>query len=597
MLRELCEAWCFLTHWTALAAETMAAMALTTACGPANEPQPGSARSDVELAPRGGGRPGDWDTFVESFISGYFKARPDFAVYQGRHEFDGQLPDWSAEGIAAEIRRLHGQQAKAMAFDAAGLDERQRFEREYLLAQVDKDLFWQESARWPFRNPYWYADALDPNVYVSREYAPLEQRLAAYIAYARAVPRALSQIRANLETPLPRTYVQIGRTTFGGLASYYQKDVPVVFASVQDSRLQAELRDANTGAIQAMQELDAWLAAQEPSSTDDFAMGPTLFAEMLRRTERVEIPLDRLAEIARTDLEQNLAALREACTAFAPGDSIQACVARSQAMKPREEPVAAARSQLEGLRRFLVEKDIVGIPGQEQARIEEAPPYKRWNFAYIDIPGPYEKGLPAIYYIAPPDTAWSEAERRAYLPGETDLLFTTVHEVWPGHFLHFLHSNRSTSKFGRLFVGYAFAEGWAHYAEELMWETGLGNGDPNVHIGQLLNALVRDVRFMCAIGLHVQDMSVEACERLFREQGLQDPGNARQQAARGTFDPAYLNYTLGKLILRKLRDDWTGSRGGRAAWKDFHDRFLSYGGPPIPLVRNAMLGADAGPPL
>ena len=215
----------------------------------------------------------------------------------------------------------------------------------------------------------------------------------------------------------------------------------------------------------------------------------------------------------------------------------------------------------------------------------------------IDIPGPYERNLPSVYYISPPDPSWSPAERAAYVPGQADLLFTSVHEVWPGHFLNFLHANRAESRFGQVFVGYAFAEGWAHYTEEMMWEAGLGAGDPETHIGQLSNALLRDVRFLSAIGLHTRGMTVAESERMFREQAFQDPGSARQQALRGTYDPAYLNYTLGKLMIRKLRDDWTATRGGRSAWRQFHDEFLSYGGPPIPLVRRAMLGEKGGPAL
>ena len=234
------------------------------------------------------------------------------------------------------------------------------------------------------------------------------------------------------------------------------------------------------------------------------------------------------------------------------------------------------------------------IPGPEQAKVAESPPYQRWNFAYIDIPGPYETNLPSIYYISPPDPKWPRAEQEAYVPGKNVLLFTSVHEVWPGHFLQYLHANRSPSKFGQVFVGYAFSEGWAHYTEEMMWDAGLGNGDPETHIGQLIEALLRNVRFISAIGLHTGGMTVADSEKVFREQAYQDAGNARQQAARGTFDPAYLNYTMGKLMIRKLREDWTASRGGKPAWKDFHDEFLKFGGPPIPLVRKAMLPDDKG---
>jgi uncharacterized protein (DUF885 family) len=145
-----------------------------------------------------------------------------------------------------------------------------------------------------------------------------------------------------------------------------------------------------------------------------------------------------------------------------------------------------------------------------------------------------------------------------------------------------------------LFVDYAFAEGWAHYTEEMMIERGF-RPDPEAHIAQLSAALLRNVRFLSSIGLHTHGMKVEESERMFREVAFQDAGNARQQAARGTYDPGYLNYTLGKLMLRKLRADWTKAHGGgESAWKAFHDQFLSYGSPPIPLVRRAMLPGDPG---
>ena len=535
-----------------------------------------------------------WDSFVGAFLESTFAANPDLAVYQGRHEFDGKLPDWSPSGIQKEIERLRAERAKAVAFDSATLDERQRFERNYAVAVIDGRLFWLASAEWPFRNPYYYSGSLDPNVYVSREYAPLEQRLKAYTVYARAVPAAMAQIRANLRTPLPKPYVEIGRTSFGGLASYYEKDVPTVFAKVQDAQLQADFRAANQGAIKAAKGMDAWFASQAASATDSFAMGADRFQEMLRATESVDVPLDQLEKIGREDLDRNLAALREACGQYAPGKPIPQCIDRVKANKPEGGPVEAARRQLVELKKFVADKQLVSIPGTEEAKVDESPPYQRWNFAYIDIPGPYEKNVPSIYYIAPPDPKWTKAERDAYIRGRADLLFTSAHEVWPGHFLQFLHANRASSRFGQVFVGYAFAEGWGHYAEELMWEAGLG-GDPETHIGQLLNALLRNVRYLSAIGLHAHGMTVAESEKMFREQGYQDAGTARQQARRGTFDPEYLKYTLGKLMIRKLRADWTATRGGQAAWKSFHDGFLSYGGPPIPLVRRAM-GVD-GPPL
>jgi hypothetical protein len=535
-----------------------------------------------------------WSQFVEQFTESYFEAHPDFAVQSGRHEFDGQLRDTSRAGLAAEVQRLRAQRRTAVAFFESRLGAQERFQRDYIVAVIDRDLYWLDSARRPFWNPAFYVDALDPSVYVTREYASPDVRMAAFTRYAGEVPRVLGDARANLVMPLARTLLNYGIDSFGGYAEYFEKDVPAAFASVSDPKLKEQFAAANGKAIAALREFTDYLKTQLPTAKKSFALGPMLFATMVRDTEGVSIPLEDLEAAGKADLERNLEALREACVDYLKGRSIEECVARASANKPKGGTVAAATAQLSLLRAFIVEHDLVSIPGTEEARVAESPPYARSNFAFIDVPGPYEKNLPSIYYVAPPDKSWSTAEQAAYLPSQGALLYTSVHEVWPGHFLQFLHSNRASWRFGQLFVGYAFAEGWAHYSEEMMWEAGLGAGDPEQHIGQLQQALTRDVRYLCAIAIHARELPPEYCETMFREQAYRDPGNARQQAARGVYDPAYLNYTLGKLMIRKLRSDWTASRGGRAAWKQFHDQFLSYGGPPIPLVRKQMLGNNSG---
>jgi uncharacterized protein (DUF885 family) len=536
-----------------------------------------------------------WSKFVDEFLESYFRANPTFAVWQGRHEFDGQMPDWSAEGIKKETARLEQMRAKAVGFKDDGLMPEERFQRDYIVSRIDNDLFSVREARQPFTNPSWYFDSgLDPSTYVNTPYAPADQRARAFIAYAKQVPAALGHIKSNLQLPLPRTFVDFSVASFGGFGDFFRNDVPQAFAEVQDEALKKELAAAIEPAAVAMDDMAKWMESQRATANDAYALGPERFSAMLRMTENVDVPLDKIEAIGRADLERNLSALNEACKAFAPGAKIEECVARVAADKPEGGAVAGARSQLETIKKYILDHEIVSIPGTEEAKVEEAPAYRRQNFAYIDIPGAFEKELPSVYYIAPPDPKWSKAEQDAYIPGKADLLFTSIHEVWPGHFLQFLHSNRSSWRFGQMFVGYAFAEGWAHYGEELMIEHGIAATDPELHIGQLLNALLRNVRYMCAIGLHTQGMTVAQCEQMFKDQAYQDVGNARQQAARGTYDPGYLNYTMGKLMIRKLRDDWAGSRGGQQAWKMFNDEFLSYGGPPIPLVRSQMLPGPAG---
>ena len=550
-----------------------------------------AAASSVHAADAG--RNAALATDVDAFLAGYFQHYPVFAANAGKHEFDGRLPDFSAEGLKANADWLHAQRKSFAAFTDDELDARGRFQRDYVLAVIDGQLFWLEDSGAPYKNPTFYTGDLSPSMYLTRPYAPLAQRMAAFVTYQEALPKALAQIKANLKLPLPASYIDVGVNSFAGFASFFKTDVPGIFAQVKDDALQARFKASNAAAIKASQELADWLKAQKPHATQDFALGADKFAKMLHATERVDLPLDQLKAIGESDLARNLASLKSACDKFAPGQSLKDCVAKESADKPVGGAVEGARAQLASLRQFIVDKDLVSIPGTEQAKAEEAPPFNRWNFAYIEIPGPYEKNLPSVYYIAPPDPTWSKADQAAYVPGKAALLFVSAHEVWPGHFLQFLHANRAHWKFGQLFVGYAFAEGWAHYTEEMMFDAGLDGATPEVHIGQLTNALLRDVRYLSAIGLHTGGMTVAQSEQMFRDKAFQDPGNARQQAARGTYDPAYLNYTMGKLMIMQLRKDWIAAHPGPNALKAFHDQFLSYGGPPIPLVRQQMLGGKA----
>lgn len=568
----------------ALGALSLAGCATTSPQAEAPAVQPPAAPAPPAIRP--------WQAFSDRFIEDYFRLNPAFAVYQGRHEYDGVLPDWTTDGIAAQIAFLKNTISVAQAMDTSAMTADETFERDYLIHVARGELFWLEDADAPYTNVTWYFDSgLDPNVYIARPYADPETRMKAFIKYARAIPQAVQQIRENLKTPMPASFVNYAIPGFKGFADYYIGDAKLAFASVKDAALQAEFDAAAKGAAAAMNGMATWLEGQKKSATTNFALGPDRFSRMLSATEGVDVSLDELESVGRADLKRNQDALKIECAKFAPGKSIAACMDKMNAKKGPSGPVAEAREQLPMLRQFIVDNNIVTIPGTEQAQVEESPPYNRQNSAYIDIPGPYEKGLPSVYYISPPDPSWDAKTRDAYVPGSKDLLFTSTHEVWPGHFLNFLHANRAKSIFGRVFVGYAFAEGWAHYTEEMMWDAGLNKGDPETHIGQLSNALLRDCRYLSAIGMHARGMTQDQSRQMFIKECYQDEGNARQQSARGTYDPAYLNYTMGKLMIRKLREDWTG--GDRSKWKAFHDTFLGYGGPPIPMVRGAMMGGEA----
>lgn len=518
----------------------------------------------------------EWAAFVTATVEQYFTLNPGFAVFQGRHDFDGLLPDWSDSGIQRTKDFLRATYAAASGF--TGLDASQQFERDYLLQILRSDLFVLEDTDSPHTDPDFYVGDLDPTVYLSRDYADAATRMRATIAMLSAVPAAAARIRANLRIPMPTTFIAFGVSSFNGFADFYTNDVRTAFAGVADSALQQDLLSASTAAATAMRDLATWLNSNAATGNQAFALGPERFSRMLSVLEGVDVPLAELRNIGEADLIRNQVALTDACTAYAPGQTVPACLAKLAAARPADGPIAAATRQIDELRAFVVANDIVTIPNNETIAVRASPPY-RANVIYMQPPGAFEAGA-STYYIP----AGSGAS-------ETVLLYTSVHEAMPGHFLQFLHARNAPSLIGRLFVNGGFAEGWAHYTEEMMLEAGL-RGTPEARLGQILNALLRNCRYLAAIGMHTQGMTVADAQLMFQQRCFQDANTAALQANRGTFDPGYLDYTLNKLMILRLRNDWTASRGGRAAWRAFHDQFLSYGGPTVPQIRAAMMGGS-----
>ena len=539
-----------------------------------------------------------WQEFTDGFIEQFFAAAPTRAVWAGKHEYDGQLHEVTARAIRDRTAMLQEFARRAREeFSAETLSADEELERQQLISAIEGMLFGVEVAEYHLRNPAWYAGSLSPSVYVTREYASKGERLAALTAHLEKVPAYLQQMRATLQPPFPRPFVRTALVGFGGLASHFQDDVPGLFAEVEDQELQASFAAALEPAVAALRDVEAWLELRLEDATEEFALGEERYRELLWRSYRIDLDWKTLKNVAQADLARNLKLLRTTCKLIDPDITIADCAAMVRDQKPEAGAVARANEQLPELKEFLLSADIIGIPSEETAFVAEAPAYRRTNSAYIEIPGAYEKGLPAIYYIAGPDPEWPPEMQRQYVPGEADLLNTSVHEVWPGHFLHSLYVKGSNNRMGKLLWNGMLSEGWAHYTEELMQEAGLGEGQPLLRVGQILDALMRDVRFLSSIGLHVEGMSVETSQRMFAELAYLDPGNAQQQALRGTYDPGYFVYTLGKLIIMKMREDWTAERGGRAAWKEFHEKLLSYGSAPLPVLRKAMMGPDDPGPL
>ena len=362
-----------------------------------------------------------WEAFTGEFTDSLFAAEPTRAVWAGRHEFDGQLQEVTLQAIRAHAAMLREYARRAdEAFAPATLSAGEELERQHLISVIEGMLFPVEVAEYHLRNPAWYAGPLSPSVYLTREYAPEEERLAALTAHLEKVPAYLQQMRRTLKPPFPRPFVRTALVGFGGLASHFENDVPGLFADVADEQLQAALAAALGPAVEALRDVETWLELRLEDATDDFALGEERYRELLWRSYRIDLPWQTLKSVAQADLARNLELLRATCQLVDPDITIAECAARVREDKPQEGAVARANEQLPELKKFLIAADLIGVPGDETAFVAEAPAYRRTNSAYIEIPGPYEQGLPAIYYIAGPDPEWPPEVQRQYVPGEAD---------------------------------------------------------------------------------------------------------------------------------------------------------------------------------
>ena len=527
----------------------------------------------------------------------YIALNPSLAVELGYHQFDGQVSDVSAAGIAKDTQTLKDLRAQLLAHDVTALSGLRQVEHAVMLGQIDKDLFQIEELKLLTRNPLVYR--LEVSSYISRDYAPVKERANAIIKVAKAAPAFYAEAQKNLDEVMPKSWVQIAMLMTTGTVDFVKNDVPAALGTLEPAQ-QKELDAALQGFVTALEGYAAFLQARMEKADDNYALGEEMFLKMLKLESGLDISLADLTRVAEEDLARNLALMDAAAKEIDPNKTTAEVVAQVLADKPAKDAVLAeATAQCTALRKFLVEKNVVSIPFEDKAVLKETPPFLRFNFAFLDGAGPFEeKPLPSFYYVTPPDPTWPEDKQLAYVPGKTDLLGTSIHEVWPGHFLHGLHKKKLDSKILKSFWNYAQGEGWAHYTEEMMvLDAGYGENAPEYRVGMLVNALLRNVRFLSAIGLHTGGMTTEQSFKMFQDKAFQDEGNAGQQAARGTFDPMYLSYTVGKLMIRKLREDYKAKLGDAYSLQKFHDAFLAFGSAPVPAIRVQLLGQDAGPAL
>ncbi len=549
-----------------------------------------------------------FNRLADEYLAGHLAWRPASGMALGLHEYDGRVTDFSRASLDAELRRLKAFDARFAFLGTNGLTREVRFDCQQLHAVIRAEIFGFEQEGNFTRNPMTYAEAIDLTQYVKRNYAPLAQRLRAIIALEQQMPALFTAARANLDRVLPRPLVETAIDVAEGNVAFLEKDLPLAVQSVGDAALLAEFTAAHRLALEATRGYIAWLKSERlPQSDQSYALGRERFREMMRLTEFVELTPEQILELGLKELKKEQEKFAAAARLIDPSKPAHDVFKAIQ----RDHPTAAglipeARQNLESIRAFVLARRIVTIPSDVRVRVEETPPpFRRTSFASMDSPGVFEtQATEAYYYITPTEPEWPAKQQEEWLTAfnyyTTDIV--TIHEAYPGHYVQFLALKASpASHVAKMFSSYAFSEGWAHYTEQMLLDEGFAapTHTPGTSAEQLRaakyrlaqsdEALLRLCRLCVSIKLHTQGLTVDEATRFFVENCYYEEKTARQEAVRGTFDPGYLNYTLGKLMILKLRADWQAQQGALYTLQRFHDELLRHGAPPLPLLRERML--------
>ncbi len=533
---------------------------------------------------------------VDDYFDAKFAFEPSAGTAAGLHQYDGRLEDLSRARIAARVAELVSFIARFEALDRTRLSLDDAVDAEALEHQARAELLDLAVLRTLERNPMRYVslpgEAVDG--LVKRSFAPPAERLRAVVRRLEAIPAVHAAARANVALP-PRELTLLALRMAKGSIGFFESDVATWArgAAGGEATLLASFEAANAKVVASAREVVRWLEKDLlPRSTGRTAIGAEHFLAKLRHEERVELPLDALlakgeAQLSR-DLEAFVATSRRIDPAKTPAEVMRTL---SDEHPAADDLVPSVARSVEDARRFLIDRGLVSLPSEVRPRIEETPPYARaGTFASMDAPGPYEtKATEAFYYVTPVEKDWDARRReehlRLYNPYVVAMI--NVHEAYPGHYTQFLYSPSFPTKTRKLVSAASNAEGWAHYAEQMMVDEGFGGGDPKMRLAQLQEALLRDCRYVVGIKLHTQGMTVEQGAKVFEDKAFQEPANAYEESRRGVYNPTYLIYTLGKLMIYELREELRAARGWTP--RQFHDAFVAQGSLPVPLVRKLLL--------
>ncbi len=551
-----------------------------------------------------------WDKLADEYFDQvYFKFAPSSGTAAGLHQYDALLEDYSRAGVDANVAALRSFEKRVEAMDPKGLEETRAADRELVLTNIQGTLLALETIRAWEKNPDYYSSGISNSVYVImiRNFASADERLRSVVAREEKMPPVFAAARANLKNP-PRIYTEIALEQLPDIISFFQNDVPAAFSVATDPRVKAAFAKSNGAVIADLQSYAAWLKSDVlPRSNGDFRIGAETFSKKLLYDEMVDTPLDRLLEIGRADMHKNQAEFQRVAAELEPNKSSSEVLAELMADHTTPDHLLQSfRDTFDGLISFIRTKHNITIPSDVRPILQDTPPFMRaTTFASMDTPGPFEKvGQEAYFNVTLPgahDTAKEIAGRMAAFNVGT-VVSTSTHEAYPGHYVQFLWVHEAPTKTRMLLGAATNSEGWAHYCEQMMLDEGFGQPGMGakdareaklIRLGQLEDALLRDARFIAGIEMHTGKMSFDEAVEFFVKEGYQAKETGLVETKRGTADPTYLYYTLGKLEILKLREDVKKKEGAAFSLEQFHNNFMRQGFPPIKIVRQAMLGNNS----
>jgi uncharacterized protein (DUF885 family) len=539
---------------------------------------------------------------ADNYLKGYLEWRPLNGVALGFHEYDGKTPDLSKSSLDGELKRLKDFDQQLSTIDTAALSQRMFYDYRILQMSIRDEMFGFEDYKYYYLNPMPYAGAIDVNTYIKRDYAPLEERLKYIIASEKKIPAIFAAAKENLLDSLPRTFVETAKSIAEGSIDFLKGDLQLAVKEVKNDSLLKEFKQANDSAIAATNDFINWLDKEKlPRVNTAFAIGRDNYRKMLMNAEGISLSPEEILEIGLAELKLEQDRFNAAAKTIDPAKKPIDVYHEIQKEHPAAENlIPEAKKNLELIRQFLIDKNIVTMPSEVRVQVKETPVYLRsLGTASMDVAGPFEKkATESYYYITPVDPKWTAKQKEDWL-AMFDFYTTdnvTIHEAYPGHYTQFLHLNASdATTIEKIFGSYAFIEGWAHYTERMMIaEQGFGADGDSIRgakfkLAQSGDALLRICRLGVSIKMHCQGMSLQEGTKFFMDNWYQGEKPAYQEALRGTFDPKYLFYTVGKMELLKLRADYQKQEGSNYSLKKFHDQVLDNGMAPVRLLRERLL--------